>query len=161
MIIGVEFNPVLVLELLGVLVLLADDRTFFFFICPVPKRNSLRAVSSESYNVTIVHRQIDSLHSVRMRVKVCSYWSSRDRIPDNKHRIITTISSYNKLFSIRACSGSNLITVTLKKLLIFSLVVINNTGMCWGVENLGSIFSSQIVHTLINIFVETNDMLKI
>lgn len=85
MVVRVEFDPMLVLELLSVLVLLADDGAFLFFVGPVPERNSLGTVSTQSNDVAVVHRQVNGLNTIRVRIEVGTHRCTRDRIPDHEH----------------------------------------------------------------------------
>ncbi len=49
LVIRVKLHPMLVLEFFSVLELEADDRPFFFFVCPVPERDGLRLVVPQGH----------------------------------------------------------------------------------------------------------------
>ena len=54
-VIRIEFDPMLILELLSVFELKGNNWTFFLFVGPVPKRNSLRLIVTKGYEVLVVN----------------------------------------------------------------------------------------------------------
>lgn len=111
--------------------------------------------------VAIVRGQIEAFDSVRMRIQEGTDWCARVRVPYNKHRVFTAISSHDPPLILGAGSCSNLVTMALQQFLRLLLIVVNNSGVRRTVENLRTRVSRQIVHPLVNVFVEAKDPLEI
>ena len=60
-----------------------------------------------------------------------------------------------------ASSGSNLVTVTLEQFLSLLNGIVDDSSVWRSVENLGSAISCQVVHTLVDIFIEADDPLQV
>jgi len=123
----IEFNPMLILEFDCVFELKRNDRTFFFFVGPIPKRNCLWFIISKGDQVLIIHGKIEALDTIWMWIEESSNWGSRERIPNNKHGVLSTIGGDDPSLIFRAHGGCNLITVTLEQLLLLVHIIINNT----------------------------------
>ena len=123
----IELHPVLVLELNGVLELEGDDWSLLSLVCPVPKRNCLRLIITQGDQILIVHGQIEAFDSIRMRVQERPHWGSRDGVPDNEHGVFTAISGNDPPLILRAHGGSDLVAMTLKQLLLFVHVIVDNS----------------------------------
>lgn len=54
-VIRIEFDPMLILELLSIFELKRNNRTFFLFVGPVPKRYSLWLIITKSYKILVVN----------------------------------------------------------------------------------------------------------
>ena len=54
-IIRIEFDPMLILELLSVFELKRNNWSFFLLVGPVPKRNSLWLIITKSYEILVVN----------------------------------------------------------------------------------------------------------
>jgi len=160
----VKLNPVLVLVSLSSQELNTANRTFFFLVSPVPKRHSLIGVSSESNDVLVVSGEIHVSDTIGMGVQVSTDRSSSSGIPNDQHRVFTGISGDDPSLVVRASNSSDLIAVTLEKvtLLVFS-VIVNNTSMSSGVENVGSaaFIVGEVVDTLVNVFVKSNNPVEL
>jgi hypothetical protein len=72
----------LVLKLLSVFELKGGNGSFFLLISPVPKRDSLWFIVTESDQVVVIHGDIYSFDSVRVWVEVSPNGSARDRVPN-------------------------------------------------------------------------------
>ena len=131
----IEFDPVLILELLSVFKLKADYGALLFLVSPVPKRYGLWLIVAKCNEIVIVCRNIDSLHTVRVRIEIGSDWCAWDWVPYNKHGVITAICCDNPAFIFWACCSGNTIAMTLKKTLCLGRVVIEDTSVCWRVED--------------------------
>lgn len=105
----------LVLEFRGVLELQTHDGSLFLLIGPVPQRNCLWLIVSESNKVIVISRDVDGLHTVRVRVEICADGCPRNGVPHNKHGIVTSIGSHNPALILRAGCRGNTVAVTLKK----------------------------------------------
>lgn len=105
----------LVLEFRGVLELQTHDGSLFLLVGPVPQRNCLWLIVSESNKVIVISRDIDCLHTVRVRVEVCADGCARNGVPYYKHGIVTSIGSHNPALILRAGCRGNTVAVTLEK----------------------------------------------
>lgn len=135
--VGVEFNPELVLVGLGSQELDGADRALLFLVSPVPKRHGLISVSSEGDNVLVISREIHVGDTIWVRVEVSADGSSSSGIPDNEHRVFTGIGSDHPSLVLRASDGCNLIAMTLEESLslVSWSVIVDDTGMSGGIEN--------------------------
>jgi len=127
----------------------------------IPKRNSLRNIVWESYNVSSIRGDVKIDDSVFMRSKVSSFWSSPNRVPNYKHWVLPWIGSHNNAFILAACCRSNSITMPLKKLLLSRFIIIDHPSVSSWVKDLCSVFSREIVNTLNNAFIESHYPLQI
>ena len=105
----------LVMEFRGVLELQTHDGSLFLLVGPVPQRNCLWLIVSESNKVIVISRDIDCLHTVRVRVEVCADGCARNGVPYYKHGIVTSIGSHNPALILRAGCRGNTVAVTLEK----------------------------------------------
>ena len=105
----------LVLEFRSVLELQTHDGSLFLLVGPVPQRNCLWLIVSESNKVIVISRDIDCLHTVRVRVEVCADGCARNGVPYYKHGIVTSIGSHNPALILRAGCRGNTVAVTLEK----------------------------------------------
>jgi len=158
---GVKLDPVLVLELLCVLELQANNRPLFLLVSPVPKRDRLRLIVTKGGEVVVVCRDIYGLHTVRMRIQVGADGSAAHRVPHYEHRVIPAICSHDPALVIGAGCCRDAVAVTLKESLGLGAVVVNHTSVCRAEEDLVSLGSSEVVHSLVDVLVEADHILKI
>ena len=135
-VIGVEFDPVLVLELLSVFILQRNNRSILFLVSPVPQRNGLWLVITQRGQVSVISRQIQAPNTIWVRIQESSDWRSGNGVPNNEHRVLTAIGGDDPPFVIRAGSGCDLVAVTLEQFLRFLLVVVDDAGVRRTVEYL-------------------------
>ena len=97
MVARVELDPVQLEVLVGVLKLQTDDWAFLLLVEPVPKRDRLSLANfvfgSQSHYVLVVRRQVHHFDSIWMWVQESTYWRCRERVPNDKHRVVADISS--------------------------------------------------------------------
>jgi len=125
-VIRIELHPVLVLELHCVLILKGNYRSILLFIRPVPQRDCLRFIVAERGQISVIRGQVKAPDTVRMRIQEGTNWRSRQRVPNNKHGVLTAISGDNPALIIGAGSCSNLVTMSLKQFLGLLLVIIDD-----------------------------------
>jgi len=82
-------------------------------------------------------------------------------IPNYEHRVIPSVGRYYPPFVVAAGCCCDLIAVSLQQLLGLLHMVVNNTSVGGGVEDLGTTISCQIVNTLVDVFVEADDPLEV
>ena len=134
-IVWIEFYPVLVLENISILEFQAADRSILLLISPVPEWDSLWRVSTQSGNVLIISGKIHCLYTVWMWVEESTHWSGRKRVPNDKHRVITTVGCDHPTFVFGAGRCCDSVAMTLKQFLRLRDIVIDDSCMCWSVED--------------------------
>ena len=138
------------------------DWSLFSLIGPVPQRDSLLGLSSNSHNELVIGGQIHAENAVGVGVEESAHWNTAmSGVPNDKHGVFTGISGHQPALIVGASGGSNLIAVALEEALGFLDIVINHTSVGGCVEKLCPCFRSQKVNTLIDVFVEAKDPFKI
>ena len=112
-----------------------------FFIIYIPNRNRLRNTVWQCHNIVWIWRDVKIDHTVFMRREIRPSRRTPNRIPNNQHWILPWVSSHNQIFVLAARSRCYSIAMALQKFLLFRFVVIDDSCMCWGVEDFSSVFS--------------------
>ena len=76
-------------------------------------------------------------------------------VPDNEHGVVASIGSHDPVLVVTAQDRGDLVAMTLKQLLLFGHIVVDDTSMGSRVENLGSLFVSKEMDSLVNVLVES------